>query len=222
MNIFIHQTQIKISNKSAYQFSIKKYIFIDATQQDWDVNKLLGNVVFQNLSWEAVQEILSFLIQNPENKIKKIVILTHDKRALCQKIKSEFHLLQASGGIVQKDKQVLMIYRLGKWDLPKGKLEPNEKFSLAAVREIEEETGIKAEIVKKITTTWHFYWQDNQKILKQTKWYWLLCQEESQTKPQTEENIEKITWVSREQLPDLLKESYASIAFVFRRFMKIK
>ena len=53
--------------------------------------------------------------------------------------KTEFKLILAAGGLVKKQQDYLFIYRNGKWDLPKGKLENNETFSQCALREVEEE-----------------------------------------------------------------------------------
>ncbi len=71
-----------------------------------------------------------------------------------EKLKKAFFKLfkpvTAAGGLVENEKgEVLLIFRRGKWDLPKGKLDPGETIEQCAVREVEEETGLKNIELKK-------------------------------------------------------------------------
>ena len=70
-----------------------------------------------------------------------------------------------------KGDQVLMIYRLGKWDLPKGKLKSDEDQAAGALREVEEETNIKLELGEELPSTWHSYAYKGNKMLKKTSWF---------------------------------------------------
>ena len=76
----------------------------------------------------------------------------------------------AAGGLVFNEKnELLMIYRRGKWDLPKGKLDEGERIEDCAVREVMEETGInRINISNKIGETYHAYFEDEVILLKET------------------------------------------------------
>ena len=130
-------------------------------------------------------------------------------------IKDQFKIIRAAGGLVMKEDKMLMIHRLGVWDLPKGKLEKGERTREAALREVEEECGIAASLEDKLTHTWHTYVQDGRKILKKTTWYRMHCVSDKGMKPQREEGIEDIRWMSRREVEQALKNSYGSIREVF-------
>jgi 8-oxo-dGTP pyrophosphatase MutT (NUDIX family) len=125
----------------------------------------------------------------------------------------------AAGGIVQNDYgEVLLMYRLGKWDLPKGKQDEGETLEQCALREVEEETGLTdIELVRKINVTYHDYVQDGNTITKETHWYAMKVEGRPKTIPQTTEDIEEIRWVKGEELQTLLSLSYANIVAVFEQ-----
>lgn len=134
-------------------------------------------------------------------------------------VKQDFKIIDAAGGVVSNKKgKCLLIYRLKKWDLPKGKLDKGESFKMAAIREVEEETGVKVKLIKSITTTWHTYTIRNNPILKRNKWYAMRCLDDSGMKPQKEENIEKVTWMSDHEVSTAFKKSYRSIRYVIEVF----
>lgn len=110
--------------------------------------------------------------------------------------------VSAAGGIVFKftetstEPDVLMIFRNGVWDLPKGKLEKGEQIEMCAVREVAEEvgSGIPA-IVKKIGTTYHEYHEKDKLMGKTTHWYSMIFTQRENLQPELEEGIEKVEWV---------------------------
>jgi 8-oxo-dGTP pyrophosphatase MutT (NUDIX family) len=112
------------------------------------------------------------------------------------------------------------MYRRKKWDLPKGKLDKGENSKEAAVREIEEETGVKAVISDKVCTTWHTYSLNNSRILKKTKWYVLDCTDDSSMRPQLDEQIEKLTWLTQVEGQAILVNSFSSIRYVVESLRK--
>lgn len=120
----------------------------------------------------------------------------------------------AAGGLVFNDaQQLLMIFRRGKWDLPKGKLEEDETLETCAVREVKEETGIseiKLESFLGITLHEYFDTYEKAEVLKETHWFVMNTNDHKLT-PQTEEDIEKIEWVEPERLPYYFSESYKNI-----------
>ncbi len=126
-----------------------------------------------------------------------------------------FEFRKAAGGVVcNPEDERLMIFRFGKWDLPKGHVEKGETIRYAAVREVQEETGVRDVAADRcIAKTYHIYNMDGRWILKQTAWYDMYSAAAALT-PQTEEGIEKAVWVSREQMFENLATSYSSLNYL--------
>jgi len=124
-----------------------------------------------------------------------------------------FDLIVAAGGIVKNDVgEILMIFRRGKWDMPKGKLDKGETLESCAVREVEEETGIqKTKLVSPFTTTYHVYDEYGKHILKESHWFHMSSPGKQKLVPQTEEQITAIEWTDEKRRKQLLKESYPLI-----------
>ena len=124
----------------------------------------------------------------------------------------EYTYVRAAGGIVRNaEGQILMIFRRGVWDFPKGKAEQGETIEETAVREVLEETGIQARIANaRSFSVFHTYDTYGPKMLKETVWYEMEAVAGS-VKPQTEEQIAQAVWVERDKVAELLKDSYASL-----------
>lgn len=133
-----------------------------------------------------------------------------------------FTPIEAAGGIVQNEnKEVLFIYRLQKWDLPKGKVEPEEDLEDCAVREVKEETAAQnLTLVNKIGETYHTYNAYGKHFIKTTHWYYMTCPALQKLVPQTEEDIAAIKWMSPENLDEVLNNTYASIKDILQQFVK--
>lgn len=142
----------------------------------------------------------------------QIVENERDLSALLQ----EYQYIRAAGGIVHNSEgQILMIFRRGFWDFPKGKVEKDETTEGAAMREVLEETGIKARITNtKPFSVFHTYNTYGPKMLKETVWYEMEAETE-QAVPQTEEQISEAVWVEPEQVGKNLENSYASLKEVW-------
>ena len=131
---------------------------------------------------------------------------------------SNHKLVEAAGGLVYNDKnQLLMIFRNGKWDLPKGKLEIGEDIESCSIREVEEECGIKGlQITERISDTYHTYELKGEKILKRTYWFKMKTNFEGELTPQKEEGITEVCWVRKENIIEKLKNSYGNIQDLFK------
>lgn len=126
---------------------------------------------------------------------------------------SGYKVIHAAGGIVRDtDGSVLMIYRLGRWDFPKGKVEEGEDYVEAAVREVREETGATSlEVVCLLPETYHTYNINDTRILKITHWYLMSYSGGGELKPQTEEEISRAEWVGVADVGHKLMDSYRSL-----------
>jgi len=136
-----------------------------------------------------------------------------DIEALRKAFWKQFDLIVAAGGVVKNENgEILMIFRRGKWDMPKGKLDKGESIESCAVREVEEETGIQhTKLVGPFTTTYHVYDEYGKHILKESHWFHMLSPGKQKLVPQTEEQITAIEWTDEKRRNALLKESYPLI-----------
>jgi 8-oxo-dGTP pyrophosphatase MutT (NUDIX family) len=156
-------------------------------------------------------------------KIHAGVFLHDNVDEVLKAFKKKLVLVKAAGGLVHtEDDDLLLIFRRGKWDLPKGKLDDNEKIEACAVREINEETGlIKPEIEKPLCVTYHTYHQDGKHILKESHWFLMKSKKQTSLIPQIEEGIEKCEWVAVDQLAPYMEDTHASILDVVNAGVKI-
>jgi ADP-ribose pyrophosphatase YjhB (NUDIX family) len=125
----------------------------------------------------------------------------------------QFTLIRAAGGVVNNSAgEVLFIYRLDKWDLPKGKVEKREAIEEAAVREVEEECSIgNLHLKEHLITTYHTYMQDAIPILKSTDWFLMHYAGAEQPMPQLIEGITKVEWMHPQQWSVVKKNTYPSV-----------
>lgn len=126
----------------------------------------------------------------------------------------------AAGGIVENDnKEILLIFRRGKWDLPKGKLDEGETIEQCAVREVEEETGLRnVERGELIEVTIHQYNQKGRDIEKETYWYAMKVSGIQNLVAQQEEDIELVKWVKESELPGYLSNTYDNIIAIIEKY----
>ena len=137
---------------------------------------------------------------------------------------SQFKFVRAAGGIVVAPHgEVVMIRRSGHWDLPKGHIEPGESAEVCAVREIEEETGVKgAKITAFLCNTLHAYNVYGTWELKNTAWYWLNADGRVPLTPQRSEGIMRADWCDERTRNLNLQTAYATVKQVFARYEQIK
>ena len=171
-------------------------------------NNLIGRYVGKSKS------LLTYIdMMEKSRKFDAVVIYAEHDEKLVEDFNSLYKMIEAAGGIVFNEyNEILMIYRLGYWDLPKGKIDKGENHEDAAIREVGEETGIKQiELGALLTETYHTYKNEKGKrILKRTYWY-LMKTRKQELIPQTEENIEIAEWISIKKFQAENRLAYKSI-----------
>ncbi|WP_312764937.1 NUDIX domain-containing protein [Epilithonimonas sp.] len=164
-----------------------------------------------------------FAIDLLENTPSQGLNIYHsDIGRLWTEFKQFFKNIEAAGGIVlNSENKILFIHRLGKWDLPKGKIEVGESRELAAVREVEEECGIfDLELRDFINSTYHIYTErDGRKILKTTYWFEMRYNGNETPKPQIEEGINEVGWKTEEEIETtILPSTFQNIKLILNNF----
>ncbi|MFV1883472.1 MAG: NUDIX hydrolase [Balneola sp.] len=133
--------------------------------------------------------------------------------------------ITAAGGVVYQIELkservlVLLIYRNGYWDLPKGKLEKGESIPMCAVREVAEETNSELPtIISTLGTTYHEYKEKKKHFGKTTYWYSMVFPRIQALHPQKSEGIEKIEWVELEKAKTMV--GFENLREILDRFTK--
>lgn len=182
--------------------------------------KWQDDVLFHEPTPDRVIELLYLMRTRKLKNLDSVTLVTRDKPALKQFVKSRFLIIKAAGGVVSKKDQILLIDRLGKWDFPKGKFDKGETPEQCALREVEEECAIQVKLGTHICNTWHTYTQNRKSILKKTFWYAMDCVNDREMKPQSEEGIEDIRWFYEGDAKIALINSYPSMRFLFKQYLK--
>jgi 8-oxo-dGTP pyrophosphatase MutT (NUDIX family) len=183
------------------------------------------NTILHHPDAVFVDEINAAAINSLLHEIKKDqfhagVLWNNDLDKLKKAFFKHFTLVEAAGGIVQNaEKEILFIMRLGKWDLPKGKLEKGEKLEECAVREVEEETGAtNIKLKRKAGETYHTYDAYGKHFLKISHWYFMICSGKQNLIPQVEESITQIKWFAPKNLKPVMTNTYPSIKDILQPF----
>lgn len=148
-----------------------------------------------------------------KSSIKEIRLIGKKEDKLLKKFLKKLPKVIAGGGKVYNDRgDILFIYRNGKWDLPKGKIDGKETIEAAALREVEEETGVKdLEIVKPLETTYHIFKRNGRHRVKITHWFEMKSSYKGELVPEEIEGITHVEWLNPEQTQKALENSYANI-----------
>jgi 8-oxo-dGTP pyrophosphatase MutT (NUDIX family) len=170
-----------------------------------------------------IDELSSAAINSLLHEIEKKefhagIILNENLNKLKKEFFKRFKQVKTGGGLVKnKAGEVLLIFRRGKWDLPKGKLDDGENLQQCALREVQEETGLmQIEIANEINTTYHTYVQFGKHILKESHWYMMFSKGNELFKPQFEEDITEIRWVKKQDLKNYLNNTFPTIISVLK------
>lgn len=129
----------------------------------------------------------------------------------------------AAGGLVEDEHgRLLAIKRLGKWDLPKGKVEKGEAIEVGAVREVQEECGLKeVRLVRPITSTWHTYERKGKQHLKRTDWFLMRASSKEALTAQSEEDIEEVRWLDEAGIRMMEADTYPSLLPVLKAWRSL-
>lgn len=129
-------------------------------------------------------------------------------------------IIEAAGGMVFNSKgELLMMFRRGLWDMPKGKLDEGETIEACALREVEEETGISNLMLNgKLQTTYHTYPFQGKTVLKPSHWFKMECTGTEDLVPQTEEDITELRWVDKVEAAELANEAFPSIREMIEKY----
>ena len=132
-------------------------------------------------------------------------------------LKSKIPVAKAGGGLVfNANGEVLFIFRNGKWDLPKGGIEKDETIENAAMREVEEETGVSGlKITEKLQKTYHVFKRNGVFKLKITCWFKMQTNFTGATCPQEKEGISRAVWLNPSDIEVALGNSYENIKLLF-------
>ena len=164
--------------------------------------------------YEKLNNIIkAFLdISNPES----IILSGLNFEDVFNFLKNNFYYIEAAGGVIENNNKILFIKRLGKWDLPKGKLDKNETIENAAIRECEEECAVKnLKILKQLHSTFHIYPYKKSFAIKQTFWFFMKTNYNEGLVPQTEEDITEVQWFTKHEINNIvLNNTYLTITDV--------
>ncbi|MFN8274002.1 MAG: NUDIX domain-containing protein [Flavobacteriaceae bacterium] len=179
-------------------------------------NQILKETDFQLFLLEST-DIKKLVIKMFNNKIKKCYLYYPDEKIMFKKLKEKIPVQRAGGGLVYNAQgEVLFILRNGKWDLPKGGKEKREKMKHAAMREVEEETGVNGLVIKrKLQKTYHIFKRNGVYKLKITHWFEMYTDYQGIPVGQAEEGIEQVAWLNPVQIKEALKNSYENIKLLF-------
>ncbi|GAB2534171.1 NUDIX hydrolase [Spirosoma aerophilum] len=232
MIVFINDRPIRlVSPKAAAQLAnpvlanntelIEYDQITDARLEALKPDVLQGHLLILNATPSTVSKLLALLQKNDLNDLLSVTLGCLDKKDCEDAIKKPFKIIKAGGGVVFNGDRVLLMFRRGVWDLPKGKLDEGESSRQGAAREVNEETGVRVSVGNRICTTWHTYNLNGNRILKRTKWYKMTLIDDSRMAPQAEEDIEKLVWADRREMKLAMTNSFSSIRFVLDEAAKI-
>lgn len=218
MIVFINDIPVKFLEGRDEPLAGSYNHVIDTTAEPLTQAKLLNHVWVKNVGEKELDTILTFLDAKVPTSLRSLFLSAIDYDAAKRYLRGRFKVVKAAGGLVRKKDKFLMIYRMKKWDLPKGKKEKGEKFRQTAVREVAEECNVTVKLGKKICTTWHTYTMNNRALIKKTKWYVMDIVDDARMRPAFAEDIEETRWMNRKEVYHALEHSYKSISYVFEQY----
>jgi len=178
---------------------------------------------YQKIDYQAfdLKIIYTWIVAH---KRDEFYLLCADAQGCMKNIIENATLIEAAGGIVKNEEdEYLFIYRNDKWDLPKGKIEKGEKVKEAAVREVEEECGIKVSYLgRKLCKTYHAYIYREEVVIKKTHWFKMRSEDQTKLKPQKEEGITDARWFKKKKISTIVENTFPSIIEVLEEMELVK
>ena len=219
--IFINDIPVLFKNLDNSKLKVENYDTLIDGSSGIIHTKLRARVLIYDALPDSIDSLLKLMTEKKLKKTYSVTFTLKNNKEVIKYLKKKFKVIKAAGGIVQNNEnKILFIYRLGKWDLPKGKKDKGEKIKDCAVREVEEETNTKVKIIKRNCTTWHTYTRYKKFILKKTVWYKMKCIDDSKMKGQKKEKIEKVRWMENKIINEILINSYKSLSYVVKKYFK--
>ena len=169
-------------------------------------------------------EVLTYLESLLKTECREAVIEHEHPEKAFECFQSALLNVAAAGGVVKRKDRILFIFRNGKWDLPKGKIDKGESASQAALREVAEECGISGHaIVKALPTTFHIYQSPYREtkgkwIFKPTHWFEMEYNGTCEGLPETDEGITEVRWFHRSELDEVLANTYENLKELIRMY----
>ncbi|WP_298760162.1 NUDIX domain-containing protein [uncultured Psychroserpens sp.] len=186
--VFVNDKPIILTTKVEEENGFKNYL----------LSKVNIGKVIKELNSTSLKEVR--LIGDIESKLLK------------KFLKLLPNVIAGGGKVYNESGHILFIYRNDKWDLPKGKTEGKETIETTAIREVEEETGVKGlKITKSLPTTYHIFKRNGKHKIKITYWFEMKTSFNGKLYPQEKEGITKVNWLSQDESIEALKNSYANI-----------
>ncbi|HPB01929.1 MAG TPA: NUDIX domain-containing protein [Bacteroidales bacterium] len=170
--------------------------------------------IFIDPSFRDIQTLLNDIDSDEQHT--DFYFASEDAEKLFISFYTRMRIITAAGGtVVNENNEVLFIFRRGRWDLPKGKIDNDETEEQAAIREVTEETGLqKISLGKRLPSTYHVYTIGKEWILKETHWFIMKASIDEKLLPQADEGITEIKWVAKNGLPKMSKLVYRSLCGV--------
>ena len=221
MKLFVNDIPVHIWEQGTQPEAGNFNFEINAAKEPIIKAKLINHVWVKEATVFDLNATLDLVNSKVPTNLLSLDITVVDYEAVKVYLDNKFKIIKAAGGLIMKKDRFLMIYRMKKWDLPKGKKESGEKYRQTAEREVEEECNIDVKLGKKICTTWHTYTMNRNSMIKKTRWYLMELVDDSRIKPSIEEDIEDLRWMTQKEVYHALDNSYNSIRYVFEEYYRM-
>ncbi len=220
MNLFVNDIPVRILKPGKKPNPGDINHTVDAKNEPITKAKLVNHVWVNRATLNDLDVILDLVNSKVPISLLSLFVSVDNYDSVKIYLKKKFKVVKAAGGLIRKKEKFMMIFRMKKWDLPKGKKEAGEDYEETAVREVREECNVSVKLGKKICTTWHTYTMNKNSMLKKTRWYAMELTDDSRERPAQEEDIEEIRWMTEKEIYHALENSYRSIRFVFEEYYK--
>ena len=223
MVIFINDRPIRLVEKTGDREKAKRKFdtIITSPRKITNIKDWKKKVLFPETNREIIRTFFNEIKNIKAFDFKSATFWVDDMEEAMDEILKQYKIVDAAGGVILNEEgKLLMIHRLGKWDLPKGKAEKKESLMETAEREVEEECNVHVDVLDDFVISYHTYLHKNQRVLKRTYWYKMRLISDRYMKPQLEEDIDEIKWMNRSEMHKAMLNSYASIVWVINKSLK--